>query len=107
MISFYGATQKAHDHITRTPSDVSDISADSAPLKAIMFLKKADKNRLIPLKDKKIVAKKLLHFLISPFATSDWWSKTLVLIERICNVIPCYVLEFDKNGNVMDVLKEV
>lgn len=92
---------------TWSHGDVSDISASRAPLKAIMFLKKSDENRLIPLKDKKGISKRLLSCLIRPFVSVDWWDKTLTLIEKISNEVPCYVLEFDRSGKVIDLLKKL
>jgi MoaA/NifB/PqqE/SkfB family radical SAM enzyme len=77
--------------------DVPDISNNSAPLKAILFLEKSKRNLLIPITDKKEKTKKLLLCLIRPFVTRGWWEKTLLLIEKISSEIPCYTLEFDKS----------
>jgi hypothetical protein len=90
---------------TWSHGDVPEISANSAPLRAIMFLEKADANRIIPLGDKKEITKRLLSCLIKPFVTTDWWEKTLALIEKISAQVPCYLLRFDKSGKVVDVLK--
>jgi len=92
---------------TWSHGDVPDISANSAPLKAIMFLEKADENRLILLKDKKEITKKILACLIKPLVTADWWDKTLSLIEKISARVPCYVLKFDKSGKAVDLLREL
>jgi len=92
---------------TWSHGDVPDISATSAPLKAILFLKKAQRNRLIPIKDKKQISGKLLAYLIKPFVTAEWWDKTLALIEKISAGIPCYILEFDKSGKVIELLNKL
>jgi len=92
---------------TWSHGDVPEVSANSAALEAIMFLEKADKNLAIPLHNKKEITKRLLSCLIKPFVTVDWWDKTLALIEKISNEVPCYVLEFDKSGQVMEVLEKV
>lgn len=86
--------------------DLPEISPDSAPLTAIMFLEQASKNHLIPLDDKKEVIKKLLACLIKPLVTADWWEKMLTLIEKMVSEIPCYTLQFDKSGKVVDMLEE-
>ncbi|MCM8781942.1 MAG: radical SAM protein [Candidatus Omnitrophica bacterium] len=86
--------------------DIPIVSNNSAKLKAIMFLKKADKNFLIKLEDKKEIIRRLLSCLIRPLVTVDWWQKTLILIESISGQIPCYILEFKKSGKIVEVLKE-
>ena len=92
---------------TWSHGDVPDVSANSAPLKAIMFLEKAHKNRLIPMIDKKEVTKKILACLIKPFVTTDWWEKTLLVVDKVVETVPCYILKFDKSGAVVEVLKQL
>ena len=92
---------------TWSHGDVLDVSANSAPLEAIMFLEKADENRLILLRDKKEITKRLLSCLVRPFVTVDWWEKTLSLVEKISGQVPCYTLEFDKTGAVADILRKL
>jgi len=92
---------------TWSHGDVPDVSANSAALKAIMFLEKSDENRIIPLEDKKEITKGLLSCLIKPFVTVDWWEKTLALVDKIGTEVPCYVLEFDKSGRAVDVLRQL
>jgi len=92
---------------TWSHGDVPDVSANSAPLRAIMFLEKADEDRIIPLEDKKEITKRLLSCLIKPFVTADWWDKTLVLIDKMAERVPCYVLRFDKTGAVADILRKL
>lgn len=91
---------------TWSHGDVPDVSANSAPLKAILFLEKSQENRIIPIHDKKELIKRLLACLIKPFVTIEWWKKTLVLIEKISNEVPCFTLQFDKSGRVVDLLKQ-
>ncbi|MCX5706134.1 MAG: hypothetical protein NTW13_00410 [Candidatus Omnitrophica bacterium] len=92
---------------TWSHGDVPDVSSNSAPLKAVMFLKKAEENMIIPIIDKKEIIKRLLPCLIKPFVTADWWEKTLALIEKLAKQVPCYVLEFDKTGAVVDILRKL
>jgi len=92
---------------TWSHGDVPEVSANCAPLRAILFLEKADENRIILLKDKKEIIKRLLSYLIKPFVTTDWWEKTLWLMEKVVDQVPCYILKFDKTGAVVDILKRL
>lgn len=92
---------------TWSHGDVPDISANSVPLKAILFLEKAKENQIIPIEDKKEITRRILPVLIRPFVTADWWDKTLGLIDGISLEVPCYVLRFDKSGEVADVLRQL
>lgn len=94
-------------HGTWSHGDVPDVSAGSAPLRAIFFLEKAQENRLIPLDNKREVIKKLLDCLVKPFVTVDWWDKMLSLLERMSYEVPYYILRFDKSGRVVDLLKHL
>jgi hypothetical protein len=87
--------------------DVAEVSANSSLLKAVMFLERAGKNRLIPIEDKGARVKKLLPYLIKPLETRDWWDRMLFLIQRIAQEVPCYTLQFDKNGGVIELLREL
>jgi MoaA/NifB/PqqE/SkfB family radical SAM enzyme len=92
---------------TWSHGDVPDVSAASAPLKAILFLKKSKNNRVILLNDKREITKRLLSYVIRSFVTRDWWEKTLSLIEDIGSTVPCYELYFDKSGKVVKLLEKL
>jgi MoaA/NifB/PqqE/SkfB family radical SAM enzyme len=92
---------------TWSHGEVPDVSANSAALKAIIFLQKADENRLTLLQDKQEITKRLLSCLIRPFVTADWWDKTLVFIEKLSAHVDSYVLEFDKTGEVINELRKL
>lgn len=92
---------------TWSHGDVPDVSANSAVLKAILFLEKAQENLILPIDDKKEITKRLLDCLIKPFITVDWWEKTLLLVDKIAQEVPCYVLRFDKSGGVADILRKL
>lgn len=92
-------------HGTWSHGDVPDVSADSAPLRAIMFLEQASENRLIPLADRQEINRKLLACVIKPFETADWWNNTLKLVESIAREIPCHVLKFDRSGGVVALME--
>jgi MoaA/NifB/PqqE/SkfB family radical SAM enzyme len=87
--------------------DMKDISARPASLKAIFFLEKSDKNRIIRLYDKKEINKKILSCLIKPLATKSWWDKMLALINDLSRQTPFYLLYFDKSGGIIEALKQL
>lgn len=92
---------------TWSHGDVPEVSANSAPLRAVLFLEKAEENKILAVNDKKEITKRLLSCLIKPFVTVDWWHKTLVLIDKIADHVPCYVLRFDKSGRVVKLLENL
>lgn len=91
---------------TWSHGDVPEVSAGSAPLRAILFLEKAKENQLIPVQDKKEIIRRLLAVLIRPFVTSVWWDKTLSFLDEMITEVPCYVLKFDKSGKVVELLEQ-
>jgi MoaA/NifB/PqqE/SkfB family radical SAM enzyme len=92
---------------TWSHGDVADVSANAAPLSALLFLKKSDRNCLVPIEDKREKFRKLLPYLIKPLETRDWWDRMLGLTQRIISSAPCYSLEFDKSGGVIELLRGV
>jgi MoaA/NifB/PqqE/SkfB family radical SAM enzyme len=94
-------------HGTWSHGDVSDVSANSAPLKAILFLQKASNNRLENLYERKAILKRLLACLIKPLGTRDWWKRTLELMGQIVREVPCYEMHFDGSGKIVSVLKDL
>jgi hypothetical protein len=91
---------------TWSHGEIPQVSPNSAPLKAILFLEQAPTNALIPMKDPKEIIRRLLFLVIKPLVTSDWWEKTLSLIEKISYDVPCYTLKFDKSGEVQKIINE-
>jgi MoaA/NifB/PqqE/SkfB family radical SAM enzyme len=92
---------------TWSHGDVAEVSANSAPLQAMLFLEQAKQNRLIPIDDKRQRFKKLLPYLIKPLETRDWWDRMLSLVQRIAHEAPCYSLQFDKSGGVIELLRKL
>lgn len=87
--------------------DVPVVSPASAPLRAICFIEKADENSLTPLTDRKEIVRRLLACAIKPFVTADWWQKTLSLIENMAREVPCYVMRFDKSGEIVGEVRKL
>lgn len=94
-------------HGTWSHGEVPDVSANSAPLKAILFLVKDSENRLVPIEDTREAVRKMLACLIKPFVTADWWDKTLTVVEQIAREIPCYDMHFDKSGDIVPLIKGI
>ena len=93
-------------HGTWSHGEVAEVSADSAPLRAILFLEKAPENRLILIEERQEATRRLLACLVRPFVTADWWGKSLTLVEQIAREVDCYILRFDRSGQVVDVLRD-
>jgi hypothetical protein len=91
-------------HGTWSHGTVSDLSPNSAPLRAIFFLEKHNYNEITPLKERKEIWKYLLGTLIRPMMTAEWWQKELSVLEQIVNEVPCYIMRFDKSGEIVDQL---
>lgn len=94
-------------HGTWSHGDVPDVSADAAPLKAILFLKQDRENRLIPIDRKQEMIKRLLACLIKPLGTADWWERMLDLVDQMAREVPCYSLHFTKDREVIDLLRHI
>jgi len=94
-------------HGTWSHGELPDVSPASAPLRAILFLEKALDNQLIPIEDNKEKLGLLLSHVVKPMVTADWWEKTLDLAEKIVHEVPIYRLQFDKSGQVVEVLKQL
>ena len=90
---------------TWSHGDVPVVSASGAPLRAIWFIEKAGKNSLMPLTDRREITRRLLACVIKPFVTADWWHKTLDIIETVAQETPCYVMQFDKSGEIVELLR--
>jgi len=73
----------------------------------MLLLEQAKQNRLIPIEDKRRRFKRLLPYLIKPLETRDWWDRMLFLVQRIAHEVPCYTLQFDKSGGVIELLRKL
>jgi len=92
---------------TWSHGDVPDVSSSSAPLHAILFLKQAPENSIVPVKDNKESLQVLLACLIKPYVSTDWWEKTLTFIESLVKGVPCYNMYFDKSGKIIDSIRSL
>jgi len=88
-------------------SDVTDISANSAPLGAIFFLEQSPENHIIPITESRETLKRIMPCLIRPFVNTEWWENILYLVECLVQEVNCFRLQFDKSGRVVDALDEL
>jgi hypothetical protein len=103
----YGGGGEWRVYGTWSHGDVPLVSANDAPLRAICFIEQANENMLTPLTDRKEITRRLLACVIKPFVTADWWDKTLYLIEQMAKEVPCYVMRFDKSGEILGELRRL
>jgi radical SAM protein with 4Fe4S-binding SPASM domain len=94
-------------HGTWSHGEVPLVSENSAPLKAIFFLNKAKKNQLTLVDKHRQAFAKILSCLIKPLKTGDWWEKMLDLVDELVREIPCYTLDFDKSGRIVELIKKI
>ncbi len=94
-------------HGTWSHGELPDVSPNSAPLKAIFFLEKAETNELILIEDQQERLGLLLSHVVKPLVTADWWEKIMDLAGMISSEVPIYRLRFDKSGRVVDLLRDL
>jgi hypothetical protein len=94
-------------HGTWSHGEVPDVSPDSAPFRALLFLRQARENRIERIEDPKTVLKGLLPRFVRPLVTADWWDRILALAGEIAAGIPCYDMHFDKSGKIVGALEEM
>ena len=92
---------------TWSHGEVPLVSASSAPLRAVLFIKQSPDNRLVPVTDRSEVLKRLLACVIRPLATANWWQKTFSVIEALAREVPCYIMEFDKSGRIVEQILDL
>jgi len=94
-------------HGTWSHGEVPQVSSASAPLGAIFFLHKSDRNRLAPVENHLQILGRLFACLIRPLVTAHWWEKMLDLLDILAREIPCYQMEFDQSGGIVGELEEL
>jgi MoaA/NifB/PqqE/SkfB family radical SAM enzyme len=92
---------------TWSHGEVPLVSAASAPLGAILFLRKSHRNRLQLLENRKEIVGQLLSCLIKPMVSAEWWKKMLAITELLAKEVPCYEMEFDQSGGIVAQLEDL
>lgn len=94
-------------HGTWSHGDIPIVSSASAPLRAVLFLKKSERNRITRIKDRQTILGLLLACVVRPVITAEWWEKTLEVVALLSRETPCYELEFDKSGDIVALLDDL
>lgn len=94
-------------HGSWSHGDLAEVSPGPAPLHALLFLVKAPRTRLVPLKPGVELVARLFSCVIRPLADRGWWAHTLPLLERLTREVPCYELHLDRHGPILHVLQEL
>jgi len=84
---------------------IADVSPAGAPLQAILFLKQAEENHLVPLADRRLIWRYLLATLIRAAVTADWWQRELGILGRLVSEARCYEMHFDRSGAIVSQLE--
>lgn len=92
---------------TWSHGDVAEVSPESAPLRAVLFLEQAGFNDIVPMTDRREVWRRLLKTLIKPLVTAQWLRKQLDVLEQLVAEVPCYTMYFDKRGDIVGKLVEL
>lgn len=79
-------------------------SPSRAPLTAIYFLEKGQKNELIPQKSSDSVSR-LFSCSFPPFYNRDALDFTLAFLESVVKNVPCYALRFTPDKSVVEFIK--
>lgn len=94
-------------HGTWSHGEIAEVSAGSAPLAAILLLRKSNENRLVRIEDPRRARNELLGCVIKPLLDQGWWEKTLDLVHAMAKEIPCYEMYFDRTGAIVPLLLEL
>lgn len=94
-------------HGTWSHGELPDVSPASAPLRAIMFLEKANANELVPIADKQERLGLVLSHVVKALVTAEWWDKTLALADRMTDEVPAFRLRFDLTGGVVELMRQL
>jgi len=94
-------------HGTWSHGDVAEVSASSAPLRAVLFLKQDRSNNIAPLTDRRTIWKYLLGTLVKAAVTAEWWRKEIDALDRLIRDVPCYTMQFDKSGRIVPLLEKL
>lgn len=92
---------------TWSHGDLPDVSPRSAPLRAVLFLEKADVNQVAPVPDRAYSSRSFLSCLIRPLATADWWESMFDLVTALVSKVPAYVLRFRKDADLASMLRGI
>lgn len=88
-------------HGTWSHGEVPLVSNRQAPLRAILFIEKARKNKIIPVTDKNYILHQLLNRVVRPFCDQHWWDKTIQILAAILREVPAYRFRFTREPDAL------
>lgn len=91
---------------TWSHGDINLVSSKCAPLKAIFFINQSMENIIAIQPDKNENFLRILPFVIRGYRTSLWWNNTINITKQITEQIPCFSMDFDKSGKIVNIIKE-
>ena len=96
---------RATVHGTWSHGEVPVVSSSSAPLRALLFLRQARENRLVPMSGRLAATGELASYMVKPLVTAEWWEKSLAVVDEIVAAVPCYEMRFDRSGGIVPLLE--
>jgi len=91
---------------TWSHGDIETVSSSDAPLKALFFLEKSAVNEIVQLKDTPEIISRILPRIMQPLVTSDWWEKTLGILDNFVREVPFFIIRFDKSGEIGAIVRD-
>lgn len=82
-------------------------SSAGAPLAALCFVEHAGETAIKPFLDRGVITRRLLACLVRFYADTDWWAKTVDLIELMVQQLPCYLVSVNKSGELVPSLENL
>jgi MoaA/NifB/PqqE/SkfB family radical SAM enzyme len=92
---------------TWSHGEVPDVSSNSAPLRAVLFLEKSTENRLVPVEGRAKKTKMFLEYLVRPLVSTDWWEDMIGISEKVADEVPFYTFFFEKSRGAVETLKDL
>jgi hypothetical protein len=81
-----------------------DVSSSSAPLNGFLFLEKGTQNTIVEIKEKKMIASRLLQVIVRPLLDVDGWQKYFKTIDDLREKTKFFQIEFDLSGDICRVI---
>lgn len=78
---------------------------DSAPLKGLFFLRKADTNRIVAIKPS-LAARRLFPVVSCPWYDAERLPQVLDTCEKVVSEIPCFELQFTPDERAVKILSD-
>jgi len=87
--------------------EIPSVSAASAPLRAVLFLRRSSQNRLTLMSDSAEAQGRLLGSCVRALGAPGRLEPTLSVVAQVARELPVFELEFDKSGRIVEQLKQL